>query len=252
MPYTVKQVAKLAGISVRTLHHYDQIGLFRPGAVSQAGYRLYSEEDLTRLQQILFFRELDFPLAEIQQIMARPGFDRRQALQDHRRLLEARRTRLDTLLTSVARTLETLEGGPPMDPHDMFEGFDRQQLDAYREEAKARWGADVVEASYQRLGRNGKEGMKAAFEASGVIFTRLGQLMDRDPGDPEVQEQIDRWFRLINDRFYDCSLELFRGLGDMYVDDARFTATYDTYAKGLAAFKREAMHRYCDRRAAGS
>ncbi|MDB4896575.1 MAG: MerR family transcriptional regulator, partial [Firmicutes bacterium] len=124
MPHTVKVVAELTGITVRMLHHYDKIGLLKPAQVSAAGYRLYTDRDLERLQQVLFFRELGFALAEIKAIVDSPGFDRKRALLEHRRFLMERQTRLGRLIHSVNQTIMSIERGIPMSERELFEGFD--------------------------------------------------------------------------------------------------------------------------------
>lgn len=244
MAYTVKAVADLAGISVRTLHHYDEIKLLKPASLTAAGYRLYTKEDLARLQQILFFRELGFGLEEIKEILGRPDFDRQAALQEHKRLLLERRERLDRLIQSVQRTLAAMERGIAMNEKDMFDGFDQSQ---YEEEARQRWGHTK---EYQESARRTKGYTKADWDAikqeMGDVTNGIAALMDRDPADAEVQEQVRRWHQLINDRFYACSPEIFRALGDGYVSDSRFTATYEKVKPGLAHFLRDAMHVYCD------
>jgi MerR family transcriptional regulator, multidrug-efflux activator len=252
MRYTVKAVADLAGISVRALHHYDHIGLLRPETVSEAGYRLYSERDLERLQQALFFRELGLRLDEIKEILDDPGFDRTRALASHRELLIERRERLDRLIASVDRTLAAMEEGTAMDYHAMFDGFDeskiREHMDTYRDEARERYGAEVVEESERRVNAMSRHDWEAISAESGEINQALADLMyERDPADPDVQEQVGRWFALINRNFYECTPEIFRNLGDLYVNDERFTAHYDRVHPGLAAFLRDAMHAYADR-----
>lgn len=246
MAYTVKVVADMAGISVRTLHHYDQIGLLKPASASAAGYRLYSEADLERLQQILFFRELGFTLREIKRIVDSPGFDRRQALAAHRELLEEKRRRLDRLIACVDRSIDALERRVSMEGKMMFDGFDEKKLAEYREEARARWG-EVVDESYRRTDKYTEADWAAIGAESDEINRAMAAMMDREPTDPEVQRWIGQWFRLINDRFYECTPEVFRGLGDLYVDDGRFTEFYDKYRPGLAKFMRAAMHAYVDR-----
>lgn len=247
MAYTVKAVADLANISVRTLHHYDHIGLLRPASVSPAGYRLYSEADLERLQEVLFFRELGFSLSEIKRIISSPRYDRLEALREHHRLLLEKRRRLDKLIRSVARTIESTERGDKMSEEEMFEGFDQKQIDAWTEEARERWGAEHVDESVRRTKRYTKADWKALYEEMGDLTSRIAEGMDRGPDDPAVQEQVARWHRIINERFYDCTPEIFRGLGDLYVDDPRFTATYEKIRPGLAQFLRAAMHIYVDR-----
>jgi DNA-binding transcriptional MerR regulator len=243
--HTVKAVAELAGISVRTLHHYDEIGLLKPAQVSASGYRLYTEGDLERLQQVLFFKELGFGLHEIKEIIDRPGFDRKRALLEHKQLLLERQERIGRLLQSVDRTLEAMERGIRMAEKDMFNGFDQSK---YEEEARQRWGhSEEYRQSAERTKKYTKADWTKMQEESGAIYQGLASVMDRDPADPQVQELIRQWHEHINTYFYQCSTEVFRGLGDMYVADERFTQNIDKYATGLAAFMKTAIHVYCDR-----
>lgn len=248
MAHTVKAVAKLANITVRTLHHYDHMGLLSPQTTSQAGYRLYTDADLERLQQVLFFRELGFSLQEIKEILDHPGFDRREALVSHRNLLLEKQKRLQALIQSVDQTIQAMERGLPMTAQEMFEPFDEATMEVYKAEAKERWGHTAAYAeSERRTSRYTKEDWGLIHAESQAITLGLAERMDREPGDAEVQALIDRWFLHINDRFYTCPLEIFRAIGEGYVDDPRFTRTYDRVKKGLAVFKRDAMRLYCDR-----
>ncbi|MEW5848055.1 MAG: MerR family transcriptional regulator [Myxococcota bacterium] len=245
MGYTVKAVSKLAGVSVRTLHHYDAIGLLKPAQVSGAGYRLYSDDDLQRLQQILFFRELEFSLQEVADIMNDPTFDRRQALLNHKHALMARQQELRQLIKTIDRTLDSLERNTPMKDKEMFEGFDPSK---YEEEAKQRWGnTPAWKESQRRTKKYTKEDWAAIKQEASEITNGIASRMDRGPSDPEVQQYVQRFHQHINDRYYTCPAEMFRGLGDMYVQDERFTANYERIKPGLAQFMRSAMHVYCDR-----
>ncbi len=248
MAYTVKAVAELAGVSVRTLHHYDAIGLFRPAEVSEAGYRQYSDSDLERLQQILFFRELEFSLQEIKAILDRPDFDRRKALITHRKLLFEKQKRLQGILASVDQTLDAMKRGEAMDKKAMFEVFNDPKFEEYQKEARERWGSsDAYEESERRAHAYTKADWTAIKAELEAVTTGMANLVGRDPASAEVQEQIGTWFKLINDRFYSCTPEIFRGLGEMYVADPRFTATYDKVKEGLAEFMRDTMAIYADR-----
>jgi MerR family transcriptional regulator, multidrug-efflux activator len=255
LSYTVKAVADLAGVSVRTLHHYDQIGVLKPASVSASGYRLYTEPDLERLQQILFFRELGFSLREIKAIIDSPSFDRKQAMIAHKEILLEKKQRLERLIESVDLTINAMERGTPMDKGAMFEGFDDAKIEEYkekyREEAEAKYAKEIVDESYRRVANYTTEDWNAIGAESHEINQILASLMDRDPADAEVQEQVGRWFRVINGNFYHCTPEIFRGLGDLYVEDSRFTAHYDEVRPGLAAFMRSAMHVYADRLSVG-
>lgn len=250
MTLTVKAVADLAGISVRTLHHYDEIGLLKPAGQSAAGYRLYSQEDLERLQQILFFRELGFGLKEIGAIIDSPGFDRRQALLAHREALLQRKARIERLIETVDRTLKAMEReDAPMTQDEMKELFDGFDPTEYEDEARQRWGGSrEFQESIARTRRYPKADWLKIQNEAGEIYSAIASLMDRDPGDAEVQEWVGRWHEHISKWYYDCSLEIFRGLGEMYVQDERFTKNIDKTKPGLAAFLSEAMRIYCDRR----
>lgn len=245
MAHTVKAVADLAGISIRTLHHYDEIGLLKPAQLTAAGYRLYTDKDLEQLQQVLFFRELGLSLQEIKGILNRPDFDRRQALQDHRRLLKSRQERLSSLIQLVDRTLDAMERGIQMSDKDLFAGFDQAK---YEEEARQRWGhTKEYEESARRTKQYSPADWAAIQQEGGEIYQTLATLIDSAPTDPQVQEWIQKHHRHINDRFYTCSLEVYRGLGDGYVADPRFAAFFDKIRPGLAQFMQAAMTAYCDR-----
>ncbi len=237
----------MAGVTVRTLHHYDAIGLLKPAAVSPAGYRLYSDADLERLQQVLFFREIGFSLRDIGHVLSSPDFDRREALVMHRRLLVEKRRRVQALIKSVDRSIAAMEGGEDMSNSAMFEGFDESKLSEYREEARRRWGnSPAWEESESRTSGYTKQDWQEIQTESDEINAGLAALMEQDPAGTEVQDLVGRWYGLINTRFYECSPQVFRGLADMYVEDARFTSHYDRWRPGLAAFLRQAMHVYAD------
>ncbi|OYD07680.1 MerR family transcriptional regulator [Paludifilum halophilum] len=149
MGYQVKEVADWVGISIRTLHHYDHIGLLKPSSVTETGYRIYSDRDLERLQQVLFFKELDFPLQRIKEILDDPAFDQKQALRMHRELLIRKKERLEGIIRTVEQTIRSVEGGFPMDKKEMFTSFSMKAIEEhqrkYSEEAKRRYGNERVE-----------------------------------------------------------------------------------------------------------
>jgi len=213
MSRTVKAIAKLTGVSVRTLHYYDEIGLLTPSGRSGAGYRLYSEADLHRLQMILFYRELGFDLQSISQVLADPKFDRKAALLQHRRKLIENQSRLKRLIQTVDHTLQTIERKGPMTT-ELFDGFDPA---------------------------------KHAPEAeSDEICRELASLINEDPASPEVQRWIGRHHQQINDRIYTCSATVYRGLADLYTEDPNFRATYDSIKPGLADFLSAGMRVYAN------
>jgi DNA-binding transcriptional MerR regulator len=247
--YKVKEVADLAGISVRTLHHYDNIGLLTPAVTEANGYRLYSEEDLARLQQILFFKELDFPLQKIKEILDDPNFDRNKALDTHKQLLIEKKNRLERIIQSVEQTIESIEGGTIMSKKDMFEPFDMKKIEEhqkkYEQEVKETYGGTkAYEESIRKTASYKEDDWKRIKENSDDLYRRIIAVMDKGPANGEVQKLIGEFRQHITDNFYECTPEIFRGLGDLYVNDPRFTKNIDKYQPGLAAFLREAINVY--------
>ncbi|WP_019423462.1 MerR family transcriptional regulator [Paenibacillus sp. OSY-SE] len=250
MAYRVKEVANLVGISVRSLHHYDEIGLLKPDTVTPAGYRLYSDDNLATLQQVLFFKEIGFSLEDIKQILGQPNFDRKHALQVHRELLLKKKERIEDIIRTVDRTITSLEGGIVMKKKEMFEGFDMAEIEAhqrkYAEEAREKYGRDVVDCTMERTSKYANDDWAAIMASQAAIYNKLIAAMEQGPADPQVQAAVGEWRRHITNNFYDCTLDIFRGLGDLYIADDRFTKSIDQYQSGLAQFMREAMHIYCD------
>lgn len=253
MVYKVKEVAEIAGVSVRTLHHYDQIGLLKPKSVSPAGYRLYTDENLEQLQQILFFKEIGFNLKDIEDILARPDFDRKQALQVHQELLEKKKKRLEDIIKTVKKTIDSIEGGRKMNQNEMFDGLDMAKIKKYQEdyaeEARQKYGKDIVDRTLKKTSRYTKEDWAAIKADQEAIQNKIANAIDRGPADPQVQDAVAAWRQHITTNYYDCKLEIFRGLGDLYVNDERFKANYEKIKPGMAKFMREAMHIYCDNHA---
>ncbi len=251
MAYKVKEVADMLGVSVRTLHYYDQVGLLKPESVTTAGYRLYTDHDLERLQQVLFFKELGFSLQEIKQIIDNPLFDRKRALIAQKKLLAEQKKRLEAIINLVEKTLESIEGGTTMTKKEMFAAFDMSEIERhqrqYAEETKQKYGgSDAYKESQKKTSQYTAEDWAQIKAESEAIHQRLAALMDKQVTDPQVQAAIGEWRQHITKWYYYCTLEIFRGLGDLYVGDPRFTANIDKYRPGLALFMREAMHLYCD------
>ncbi len=238
----INDVAKLAGVTVRTLHYYDEIGLLTPSEVTESGYRLYDEKDLARLQQILFFRELDFPLNQIKEIMKNETYNANEALETHKKLLNQKRERLDRLIMLVEKTLK---GEKSMS----FKEFDMTEIEKikqkYADEVKERWGDTSAYAeSEKKTGTYNKEQWQMIDEETSNIFKAFAQSMDKAPSHPEVQALVNRWQAFISERFYHCTKEILQGLGLMYVGDERFKNNIDQYGDGLAEFINEAIQVY--------
>jgi MerR family transcriptional regulator, thiopeptide resistance regulator len=243
MPFTVGELAKLTGITVRALHHYDEIGLVVPSQRTAAGYRLYDDRDVIRLQQVLLFRELGLPLDEIAFAIDEAG-TREDVLRKHREVLVAKRSRIDAMLAALDSALGAVEKGRAMQPDDvkqMFAGFDASQ---YEDEAKARWGdTDAYRESMRRTRQYGKAEWEQIQAEWSRIYGELAALMQaRTPvGDPAVQALVEAHRAHLERWFYPCSVDMHRGLGAMYVADPRFAANLDKVAPGFAQYLADAI-----------
>ena len=243
-PLRVGQVARLAHVSVRTLHHYDRIGLLRPSGRTAAGYRLYTEADLERLQTVLLYKELGFGLGEIGHLLAEPEFDRREALRAQRAQLARRSDRIDAMLTLVDKTLMAIEEGIPMERGDMFEVFGDFDPARHEAEAEERWGeTEAYKESARRARRYTKDDWTRFKAESEAVNGALATLMDEGvaPDDPQAMDVVERHRLLIDAWFYPCSHEMHEQLGRMYAADARFTATYERIRPGMAMYLRDAI-----------
>lgn len=239
----VSEVAKLTGVTVRTLHYYDQIGLLKPSQVTDAGYRLYSEADLEILQQILFFRELDFLLSDIQDILSNPAFDREAALQNHRALLLQKRSRIDNLISLVD---QTLKGETDMS----FKQFDASEFEnskqKYAEEAKKRWGSTDAYAQYEQKTKDYDDPQWKLLNGEGAeIMRQFGEIRHLDPASSEAQALVKKWQDFITANFYTCTKPILSCLGQMYLDDERFTRNIDRNGEGTALFMATAIEIFC-------
>lgn len=224
-------------VSVRTLHHYDAIGLLPPTALTPAGYRLYDDTALARLQTILLFRELEFPLRDIKRILDAPGFDPSAALKDQIRLLELRRKQLERLIALARETLET--GVTPM----KFDAFDKSELTQYAAEVKEKWGGTAAYQEYETREKAGTTGDPAALMER---YAALGKVKHLSPAAPEAQAAIRDLQQFITDHFYTCTPEILAGLGEMYVADERFRKSIDEAGgEGTAAFVAKAIAICC-------
>ncbi|HYC83198.1 MAG TPA: MerR family transcriptional regulator [Candidatus Paceibacterota bacterium] len=249
MSYTVQQLAKIAGITVRALHHYDTIDLLKPEHVGSNGYRYYGEKELLKLQQIMFFREIELSLEEIRKVLDDPGFDLRQALKEHRNLVELKRQRMDTLLKTIDKTISKLTANKTMPDKDLYDGFSKEEAEAYAQEAKERWGStEAYKQSQERYAKLSNEDKRHIQEAGDLLLKEIVASMDKGADSPEVQALIARHYDGLR-AFYEPSLEIYRGLGSMYVDDPRFVAFFEKYHPDLPVFMRDAIHIYCDHNA---
>lgn len=238
----VSEVAKLTGVTVRTLHYYDEIGLLKPGEVTEAGYRVYNDADLEVLQQILFFRELDFPLEDIRKIMQNPAYDRQNALQKQRELLLQKRSRIDGLIALVDKTLKG--------EHDMsFEQFDTTTIEEtrkkYAAEVKERWGNSDAYAEFKKKTRYYNDEQFKIMEGKGMdILKEFGQNRTIAPDSVQAQVLVEKWHKYITENYFTCTKEILSCLGQMYIGDERFKQNIDQYGEGTAAFMAASIRAY--------
>lgn len=238
---TVNEVSKLTGVSVRALHHYDAIGLLPPTRVTEAGYRLYDDTALARLQAILLFRELRFPLKDIREILDSPRFDPMEALASQIRLLELQRQHLDALISHARHIQKT--GVMEMD----FHAFDTTELDRYSAEAKAKWGKTEAYREFEeKTAGQTPEQQRADGSALMDIFAEFGAIRHTSPDSGEAQALVAGLQRFISQHYYTCTREILRGLGQMYVAGDTMTENIDKAGgQGTAEFVHRAIDIYC-------
>lgn len=238
---TVNEVSKRTGISVRTLQYYDQIGLLCPAAHTSAHYRLYDDAALEKLQQILLFRELEFPLKQIKAILSSPNFDRSKALEQQIALLTLKKERLENLI-AFARGIKMI-GGHTMD----FSVFDSSKLDEYAQQAKEQWGKTDAYKEYERK----SQGRSSTDERALVlrmmqIFAAFGQVKNVSPASAEAQALVKTLQSYITENFYRCTPDILSSLGAMYAAGGEFTENIDSAGgEGTAQFVADAIHIYC-------
>jgi DNA-binding transcriptional MerR regulator len=244
MSYSIGQVAGLAGVTIRTLHHYDEIGLLSPDDRSSAGYRRYGEHELARLQQILFYRELGFALVEITAMLDDPYANPQDHLRRQHEMLLDRGRRIQEMVDAVEKAMEAEKMGISLTPEERFEVFGADDPTRYADEVEERWGGtDAYRESRRRTKAYTKEDWLAIKQESADIDGSFVAAMGvGEPADGEVAMAVaERHRQHINRRFYDCSYEFHTGLADMYVTDERFAENYNTQAKGLAQYVHDAI-----------
>ncbi|MFP3992465.1 MerR family transcriptional regulator [Streptomyces sp. E11-3] len=244
MSYSVGQVAGFAGVTVRTLHHYDEIGLLCPSGRSHAGHRRYDDRDLDRLQQVLFYRELGFPLDEVAALLDDPDTDPREHLRRQHELLSARIVKLQEMAAAVETAMEARKMGINLTPEEKFEVFGDFDPDQYAEEAEQRWGdTDAYKESQRKAASYTKDDWKRINDDFAAIHARMADLLAQGlPADSaEAMDVAEEHRRFISRFHYECSYELHGCLGEMYVSDERFTAFYEAIRPGLAVYMRDAM-----------
>ena len=237
---TVNEVSKLTGVSIRTLQYYDSIGLLKPAEYTESGYRLYDDAALECLQQILFFRELEFPLKEIREIVTQPNFDKKRALEQQIELLTMKKERLENLI-EFARGIQN-GGTLIMD----FTAFDNSKLEEYSQKAKEQWGDSKEYAEYEaKTSSRTKDDEKLLWKDFMKLFEKCGTIKDTDPKSEEAQAIIKEIQNYITQNFYKCTNEILASLGKMYVADGEFKTNIDKAGgTGTAQFVSRAIEEY--------
>lgn len=244
--FTVKQLSSMAGVTPRTLHHYDEIGLLKPSRIGENGYRYYGEEALLKLQQILFYRELDIPLDEIKKIMGRRDFDVLGALQSHKDALNKQAVRIDRLIQTVDNTIQHLKGKTKMSEKGLFEGFSEEEQEKYAKEAEQMYDPETVRESNRKWKAYSATKKEAILAEGKAVYMDMVAAMSKGAASAEVQAIVERW-RKHMEYFWTPNLDQLLGLTDGYTDDPRFKANFDKMHPNLAEFMREAVKVYVEK-----
>lgn len=244
--FTVKQLSKLAGITPRTLHYYDQIGLLKPTVLGENGYRYYGDESLLRLQQILIYRELDLPLEAIKKILDRRDFDVLSALEGHREQLQERIRRLERVILTVNETITFLRGETTMNQKQLFEPFNEEQQAEYEKEAMQMYDPAIVKASNKKWKNYTPAEKQRIANEGNAVYLGFVKAMPKGPASPEAQACVESWRRHM-DYFWTPNEDQLLGLAQGYNSDPRFKANFDKIHPDLAAFVLEAVKIYLNK-----
>lgn len=243
--FTVKKLSSMAGVTPRTLHHYDEIGLLKPSRIGENGYRYYGEEALLKLQQILFYRELDISLDEIKKIMGRRDFDVLGALQSHKDALNKQAVRIDRLIQTVDNTIQHLKGKTKMSEKGLFEGFSEEEQEKYAKEAEQMYDPEIVRESNRKWKAYSAAKKEAILAEGKAVYMDMVAAMPKGSASADVQAIVERW-RKHMDYFWTPNLDQLLGLAEGYSDDPRFKANFDKMHPNLAEFMREAVKVYVE------
>lgn len=245
---TVKELAEAAGVTVRTLHVYDKLGLLKPSLRTEKNYRYYGRDELLRLQQILFYKELGLPLADIGEILDAPGFDLAEALESHKTVLQQKQADITSMIATIDKTILNLKGQMNMTHEELYAGLPREQAAQWRKEAHEKWPEQVKHSEQMLMKMN-----KAEFDRLQADFKqtneRLAKLMHEDPASDVVQQEIAQHYQSIL-KFWgkpEAAAEAYKGLGQLYVADERYCMTDGKPNAALARFLHDAMHHYADK-----
>jgi DNA-binding transcriptional MerR regulator len=244
--YTIRKLGQLAGISTRTLRYYDEIGILKPARINSSGYRIYGQNEVDRLQQILFYRELGVSLESIKEIISASSFDRARALKEHRKRLLEKRKQLDLLIENVEKTIDSTEGKIKMTDKEKFEGFKQKLIDdnekKYAQEIREKYGDEAVDRSNQQFKKMTQKEYEAMKDLEKQIKETLAEALETgNPASDLAQKAADLHKQWITKAWGQYSKEAHAGVAQLYVDDERFKAYYDEKRPGTAEFLRDAI-----------
>jgi len=254
MDYSIKEMSRLSGLTPRTLRFYDEIGLLRPGGIRSSGYRFYGGAEVDRLQQILFYRELGFPLDAIKKILNQPDFNKEDALTSHLAAMKQRRDQMNLLILNLQKTIGTLKGEQKMSDNEKFEGFKQKMIDEneakYGEEVRQKYGDEVAHAANQKIKNMTQQQMEDAAKLSIEVNEAIAKaLATKDPKSAEAMEACElhkKWLCVYwPDGYY--RPEAHKGLAEMYCQDPRFREYYEKIGPNCADFLKEAINNYCEK-----
>lgn len=249
MEYTIQKLAQMAGVSTRTLRFYDEIGILKPARINSSGYRIYTNDEVDRLQQILFYRQLNVPLEKIKEIITSPDFDALQALKEHRQKLMEMRKQLDQVIATVEKTIKAKEGTVNMSDHEKFEGLKQQRLEEnearYGKEIRQKYGEEAVQKANEKFAKMTQDQFEEAERINKELIETLHKAMESsDPASPLAQRAAELHKQWLMFFWSEYRKEAHAGVVQMYVDDARFTQYYDQHKPGMAKFLRDAVWIY--------
>ena len=247
--YKINEISKISGVTVRTLHHYDKIGLLVPSERNDSNYRLYNENDVSRLYQILIYKELELSLKDIKDILDKHNVNKEEILKSQKKMIIEKRDRLNQIIISIDETIENK--GVCIMSKDKFKVFSYEDVKKHEEEYKKEVDEKYNESnaynqSKSKTSKYSKNDWETITEEANNIYIKLSKLMDKEIDDEDVQKLVHEWREHISKYYYDCTIEMFRGLALMYVGDERFTKNIDKFGEGLAQFLSDAMNEYCD------
>lgn len=242
MKYSIGETAQMTGVTIRALRHYDKIGLLRPAEISESGYRYYTEKEIAELQQILFYRELDFSLEEIKNLLSAPENEKRHTLKNHIDLLIMKRRHINSLIRLASETL----GGHTMSKPKITTEEIEAVKNKYAAEVREKWGDTAAFAqSEKRLKELSDSQKEDIFKEQNEIFAAFAECAELTPDSREVQSLVKCWQDFISKHYYDCSNQILSGLGKMYMADERFKANLDSFGDGTALIMSEGIKAYC-------